>query len=79
MVPAHGEFQYLTREPSLQVRDVPGGTLLAEVPLKETVTVAARPPLNRVPAEKDFPTDFRSDAWNSSLPLLDRLNVVLRK
>ncbi len=78
MVPAHGEFEYLTREPSLQVRDAPGGALLAEVPLKETIVVAARAPLNRVPAEKDFPPDFRSDAWTSQHSLQERLNVVLR-
>ncbi len=79
VVPAHGEFEYLTREASLQVRDAPNGAILAETPLKETVIVAARPPLNRVPAEKDFPADFRSDTWSSSAPLQDRLNVVLRK
>jgi hypothetical protein len=79
VVPAHGEFEYLTREPSLQVRDAPNGALLAQVPLKETIIVASRPPLNRVPVEKDFPPNFRSVAWNSSLPLQALLNVVLRK
>src|SRR5439155_18613012 len=57
-VPGRGEFEYLTREPGLEVRDAPGGAVLASVQLKETVVVAAKPPLNYVPPEKEFPPAF---------------------
>ena len=78
-VPARGEFEYLTRESTLEVRDAPGGTVLATVPLKETVIVAAKPPLNFVPPDSAFPSAFREDTWQSPAPLQDRVNTVLRK
>lgn len=79
VVPSRGEYEYLTREASLQVRDSPDGMVVAEVPIKETVVVAAKAPLNYVPPQRDFPAAFRSEVWGSSAPLQDRVNTVLRK
>jgi hypothetical protein len=79
VVPARGEFEYITQEPRVHVRTAPDGAVLADVPLKETVIVAAKPPLNAIPGEAEFPPGFRSDTWPSAVPLRDRLNSALRK
>lgn len=79
MVAARGEYEYLTRDASLQVRDAPDGAILADVPIKETVVVAAKAPLNYVPPQQEFPAAFRSEVWSSAASLQDRVNAVLRK
>lgn len=79
VVSSRGEFEYFTREPTLQILDAPDGAILAEVALKETVVVASGAPLNYVPSDGEFPAAFRSYAWTSSTPLQERLNGVLRK
>jgi hypothetical protein len=58
-VPAKGSFAYITESPSLVFEDMPNGAVVAAVDLKETVAVAARPPLNEIPDESEFDLAFR--------------------
>jgi hypothetical protein len=77
IVPAKGSFHYLSREKELEFRDPASGEVLQKVPLKETVIVAAKPPLNEVPGEAEFPLAFRAFSWRSSNSLRERADVVL--
>jgi hypothetical protein len=78
-VPASGSFHYLTQGQQLEFRDASSGAVLLQVPLAETIVVAAKPPLNVVPSENDFQAAFRSFTWDSSANLLERANAALGK
>jgi len=47
-VPGRGSYRYLTLEKTLEFRDPATGEVLRQVPLVETVIVAAKPPLTEV-------------------------------
>ncbi len=66
IVPAKGRFRYLSLARSIEFRDVVNGDRLGTLPLIETAIVAAKPPLNEVPSESQFPEQFRSFQWESS-------------
>jgi hypothetical protein len=76
-VPARGAFSYIATDKRLLFTDPTNGNVLADVDLKETVIVAARPPLTQIPSEHDFDTAFRSFIWNSASPFKERANTVL--
>jgi len=78
-VPAKGAFRYFSSLKTLVFRDDRTQNILAEVPLKETVVVAAKPPLNEVPSQAEFPPAFQSFVWEgaSSFPAI--ANAVLGK
>jgi hypothetical protein len=78
-VPATGSFHYLTQDKQLEFKDPTSGTLLMQIPLVETIIVAAKPPLNQVPSDNDFPVAFRSFTWNSANNFQERANAVLGK
>jgi hypothetical protein len=59
-VPARGAFSYIATDKRLVFTDPTNGNVLADVELKETVIVAARPPLTQIPSEHDFDPAFRS-------------------
>lgn len=77
--PASGAFRYVTREPSLSIRDRRGGAVLATIPLAPTVGLAARPPLSRIPDRTAFGSAFRAFRWTSAAPLTERSNAVLSR
>ena len=79
IAPASGRFSYVTTDDALVIEDADSGRLLASVRLRETITVAARPPVTEIANETDFPPGFRSYRWRSSQPLSDRANAVLGK
>jgi hypothetical protein len=76
-VPAKGEFRYFTADTTLQFRDRADGNILKNIQLQETLVVAAKPPLNIIPNERDFEPGFRSFIWNPSRSLIERANAVL--
>jgi len=79
VVPAKGSFRYVSNGSRLEFRDGPDGKVLASVPLKETVIVAAQPPVLGLPDETSFPEDFQAFTWDSRLSLQERANSVLNK
>jgi hypothetical protein len=78
-VPGKGSFAYITESPSLVFEEMPNGAVLATVDLKETVAVAAKPPLNEIPNENEFDPAFRAFPWETKNSLAGRANVVLGK
>jgi hypothetical protein len=78
-VPAKGSFAYITESPSLVFEETPNGGVVATVDLKETVAVAAKPPLNEIPNESEFDPAFRAFPWEPKSSLEGRANVVLGK
>lgn len=78
-VPAKGSFRYVSTEKLLEFRDGPDGEILVSVPLLETVIVAAKPPLMRMPDEKQFPDASLTVNWDSRWSLQERANAVLGK
>ncbi len=74
---ASGHFRYLTTDESLVFRDADLGTVLADVPLHATITPAAKPPLNEIANETDFPAAYRAFRWRGREGLLLRANSVL--
>jgi hypothetical protein len=79
VVPAKGSFHYISEGTRLEVRESPDGKILAEVPLRETVIVAAKPPVLGVPDEDAFPNVYQSFIWDSKRSLTERANNVLNK
>lgn len=79
IVPPKGSFRYLSPDTQLEFRDGPSGEVLTSVPLKETVVVAANPPLLGVPDETAFPAEFQSFIWDSPKSFQERANTVLAK
>jgi hypothetical protein len=75
-VPPQGSFEYLVTEARLDFRDA-GGKGLALVPLRPTITVASKTPLNQVPRDEEFPPQFRSYPWNQAEAFQVRANSVL--
>jgi len=78
-VAAKGAFSYLCRDNRLEVRDPDTGSVLLQTELSETVVAAARPPLNEIPSETEFPREFQSFPWDSPKSLPERSNAVLNK
>jgi hypothetical protein len=79
IVSGKGSFQYLSTAQELEFRDPTTDAVLERVPLKETAAVAAKPPLNEVPTENQFPPGYRSYTWELPISLQDRANTVLAK
>jgi hypothetical protein len=78
-VPPQGSFRYLVMEPVLVFKETADGATLTKVSLTETVLVAAKPPLNRVPSESEFPPAHTAFSWRSALSLQEQANAVLSK
>ena len=78
-VPAQGSFKYITEASSLVFSDVSNGKMLSRVELKETVAVAAKPPLNKVPADEEFDPSIRVFRWTSGDSFSVRAGAVLGK
>jgi hypothetical protein len=78
-VPGKGNFRYFSTGKTLEFRDDKSGALLVEVPLKETVIVAAKPPLNEIPNQAQFPPSFQSFPWETPSSLPEIANTVLGK
>jgi hypothetical protein len=76
-VPAKGSFVHLVKDLQLDFRDSLDGPRIVTVPLQPTVIVAAKPPLNEVPGENQFPSSYRSFTWGLPISLQERANVVL--
>lgn len=76
-LPAKGTFVHLIKDLQLDFRDSVDGPQLVTVPLKPTVIVAAKPPLNEVPGENQFPSGYRSFTWDQLISLQERANAVL--
>ena len=79
IVPAKGSFHYVSEESQLEVRENADGKILVQLPLKETVIVASKPPVLGVPDEDAFPDVYQSYMWDSSRSLQERANYVLNK
>ena len=79
VVPAKGSYQHLSSEQELEFRDPTTDAVLERVPLQETAVVAAKPPLNEVPTENQFPPGYRSYTWELPTSLQERANTVLAK
>jgi hypothetical protein len=77
IAPAMARFHYFLPELELEFDDATDGHVLQRVQLTETVIVAAKPPLNVIPHEAEFPPSFRAFTWESQASLLERANVVL--
>jgi hypothetical protein len=78
-VRSRGSFSYLTRTPRLVISDENQNRVLADVPLTETVVIAAKPPLNEVPDEHQFPRALRSFRWDRDEPIQAHADEVLSK
>lgn len=78
-VPGKGSFGYISTDSQLEFRDRPGGNLLANVPLEETVVLAAKPPLMELPDESQFKGGVWEPTWDSPSSLHERANAVLGK
>jgi hypothetical protein len=78
-VPAEGSFKYITEANTLVFSDASSGTTLASVKLKETVAVAAKPPLNKVPADEDFDKSIRVFRWSSDRSFQARAGAAIGK
>jgi hypothetical protein len=76
-VPAKGAFSHFVKDLELQFSASPTGSPIVTVPLKPTVTVAAKAPLNEVPGENQFPSGFRAFSWDASSSLQERVDDVL--
>jgi hypothetical protein len=76
---ASGHFNYLTTDDSLMFRDADSGAMLTNIRLRETITSAAKPPLNEIANETDFPAAYRSYRWQGHEGLPLRANSVLGK
>ena len=74
-----GEFHYISQTHELEFRDSDDGKTLDRVPLVETIVVADTPPMNEVPSENQFPSDYRAFTWDLRAPLQERANLVLGK
>jgi hypothetical protein len=79
VVPSKDSLSYLTVDHDLEFRDPSSDALLTRIPWKETVVVAAETPLNDVPSDSDFPSQFVSGKWEPSSSFLGRANLVLNK
>jgi hypothetical protein len=79
VVPAKGSYHHLVPGSELAFWDADKRTILKRAALVETVSVAARPPLNVVPTNDEFPPSYRSFPWQSSKSLQERANTVLGK
>ena len=60
VVSGKGRYQYLSTSQELEFRDPTTDAVLERVPIRETAVVAAKPPLNEVPTENQFPPGYRS-------------------
>jgi hypothetical protein len=78
-VAAKGSFQYLSEDKELEFSEVGTKEVLVRVPINETIIVAAKPPLNQVPGENEFPPARRTYTWESPRALQERANAVLGK
>ncbi len=79
VVSSKGNYQYLSTAQELEFRDPTTDDVLERVPLQETAVVAAKPPLNEVPTENQFPPGYRSYTWELPMSLQERANTVLAK
>ncbi|HKO99574.1 MAG TPA: hypothetical protein VJU86_21525 [Pyrinomonadaceae bacterium] len=64
IVPAKGQFSYMTSEPQLEVRESADGPVIAMVQLEETIRTQGSDS-TEFPEESKFPTFFRSGSWNA--------------
>jgi hypothetical protein len=78
-VPAEGSFKYITEASELVFSDVSDKKVLARLTLKETVAVAAKPRLNKVPANEEFDPAIRSFRWTSQKSFQFHAGAVLGK
>jgi len=76
VAPASGKFNYLTTDQSLTIYGE-GGHLLTSVPIRETIISAAKPPLNEIANETEFPSAHRAFPWRDRATFLARANSVL--
>ena len=79
IVPAKGSYHHLVPGSELAFWDADKRTILKRAALVETVSVAAKPPLNEVPTSDEFPSSYRSFPWQPSRSLQERANTVLGK
>jgi hypothetical protein len=79
VVPAKGTYHHLVPGGELTFWDADKRTILKRVPLIETVTVAATPPMNEVPTTDEFPSSYRSFPWHAARSINERANMVLGK
>jgi hypothetical protein len=76
-IPGKGSYRYITRERTLEFRDASTGQILRQLPLGDTVIVAAKPPLTEVPPDNQFPSAYRSFVWDLPQSLKECANTVL--
>jgi hypothetical protein len=75
VVPLKGEFSYVTSENTLTFSEPGRQNPLVEVPLQETLALAARPPLTDIPQE--FPREVKIYDWNATKSLQQSANRTL--
>jgi hypothetical protein len=79
VVGAEGAFEHIVRDKTIDFLDVSTSGLLASIPVKPTIVVAAKPPLNEVPKAEAFPAPYRAYTWTQSTALPPPLDATLRK
>src|SRR5271157_1998863 len=75
-VPSKGAFSYITSESSLLFSD-PSSKPIVNVPLQETLIVAAATPLTELPTE--FPSNFKIYDWDAGKSFQSNAYPVLNK
>lgn len=78
-VPAQGSFKYITEAGELVFADASNMKTLSTLKLKETVAVAAKSPLNKVPANEEFDPAIRTFSWTSRESFQSHAGTVLGK
>jgi hypothetical protein len=77
VVPSKGSFSYVTTENTVMFSEPGRQGPLVEVPLQETLALAARPPLTEIPQE--FPQQFKIYDWNATKSLQQSANTTLNQ
>jgi hypothetical protein len=77
VVPPVGAFHYITTLEQLTFEHPATREVLASPRLRETVVVAAKPPVTEIPNENDFSPAFRAFTWDARQSLLERANAIL--
>lgn len=78
-VPAKGTYQFVSGMREIRFSDPATGAVLEKLPLRETTVTAAKPPLDEIPPETQFPHGFRAYTWELPASLPERANAVLKK
>lgn len=78
-VPPKGSFRHLSNRADIEFSDAGTGAVLVKKPLAPTAVVAAKPPLNELPREEQFPAAFRTFPWKHPSSLQEAANTVLAR